>query len=130
MIEAAFTHHSPPWTNAEGDVPFADMNDWTTANDSYFEHVDWLLRELEARGMLALAFPAYIGYGCGSQGWCEQMFANGVDRLEGYGHYLGERYRDFPNIVWIEGGDLTPSTSGDPSEMDLVNAVANGVAAG
>ena len=63
-------------------MPFADMNDWTTANDSYFAHVDWLLRELEARGMLALAFPAYIGYGCGSQGWCEQMFANGVDRLE------------------------------------------------
>ena len=78
VIEAAFTHHSPPWTNAEGDVPFADMNDWTTANDSYFAHVDWLLRELEARGMLALAVPAYIGYDCGSQGWCEQMFANGV----------------------------------------------------
>ena len=80
--------------------------------------------------MLALAVPAYIGYDCGPQGWCDSMFANGVDRLEQYGRFLGARYRDFPNIIWIEGGDLTPSTSGDPSEMDLVNAVANGVAAG
>ena len=53
-----------------------------------------------------------------------------MDRLEQYGRFIGARYRDFPNIIWIEGGDLTPSTSGDPSEMDLVNAVANGVAAG
>ena len=130
LIEAAFTDHTPRWSNAEGEAPFADMNDWTTANEAYFAHVDWLLRELEQRGMLALVVPAYIGYDCGPQGWCERMFANGVDRLEQYGRFVGARYRDFPNIVWIEGGDLTPSTTGDPSQMDLVNAVANGIAAG
>ena len=80
--------------------------------------------------MLALAVPAYIGYDCGAQGWCERMFANGVERLEQYGQFIGSRYQDFPNIIWVQGGDLTPSTSGEPSQMDLVNAVANGVAAG
>ena len=130
LIEAAFTDHTPRWANADGDVPFADMNDWTTANEAYFAHVDWLLRELESRGMLALVVPAYIGYDCGAQGWCDRMFANGVRRLEKYGRFVGTRYRDFPNIVWIEGGDLTPATTGDPSQMDLVNAVANGIAAG
>lgn len=130
VIEAAFTHHTPPWANAEGEEPFADMNDWSTVNEAYFAHVDWLLRELEARGMLALAVPAYVGYDCGAQGWCERMFANGVEGLKRYGRFIGARYRDVPNIIWIEGGDLTPSTSGEPSQMDLVNAVANGVAAG
>lgn len=130
VIEAAFTDHTPRWANAEGEVPFGDMNDWTTANEAYFAHVDWLLRELETRGMLALVVPAYIGYDCGAQGWCERMYANGVDRLGLYGRFFGARYRDYPNIVWIEGGDLTPSTTGDPSQMDLVNAVANGIAAG
>jgi hypothetical protein len=130
VIEAAFTHHTPPWANAEGEEPFDDVNDWSTTNEAYFAHVDWLFRELEARRMLALAVPAYIGYDCGPQGWCEQMFANGVDRLEAYGRFIGERYRNTPNVIWIEGGDLTPSTSGEPSQMDLVNAVANGIAAG
>jgi hypothetical protein len=130
VIEAAFTHHSPPWANAAGEEPFADVNDWSGPNEAYFAHVDWVIEELEKRGMLALAVPAYIGYDCGAQGWCGQMFANGLERLEQYGHFIGSRYRDFPNIVWVEGGDLTPSTSGEPSQMDLVNAVASGVAAG
>jgi len=130
VIEPAFTHHTPPWANAAGEEPFADLNDWGTANEAYFAHVDWVFRELEKRGMLALAVPAYVGYDCGAQGWCERMFANGVVRLEQYGHFIGSRYQDFPNIIWVQGGDLTPSTSGEPSQLDLVNAVAAGVEAG
>jgi len=128
--EPAFTHHSPPWANAAGEEPFADVNDWTTENEAYFAHVDWVLRELDRRGMLALVAPAYLGYDCSPEGWCTQMFANGVERLQEYGRYIGARYRDFPNIMWVQGGDLTPSTSGEPSQMDLVNAVANGIAEG
>src|SRR5262249_14229121 len=38
--------------------------------------------------------------------------------------------KDVPNILWVEGGDHTPSTAGSPSEMDLVNAIANGIKKG
>ena len=48
--------------------------------------------------MLAVVVPAYIGYDCGPPGWCDRMFANGVDRLGQYGRFLGARYRDTPNI--------------------------------
>ena len=40
---------------------------------------------------------------------------------------LGNRYRSYPNIVWVHGGDWRPSTSGSPSELDLVSAIANGI---
>src|SRR5262245_42639900 len=47
-----------------------------------------------------------------------------------YGKFVGARYHDMPNILWVEGGDHTPSTSGSPSEMDLVNALAAGIQEG
>jgi hypothetical protein len=58
------------------------------------------------------------------------MKANGTDRLRSYGRHIGRRYRDFPNVIWVEGGDYTPRTDGSPSELDLVNAVANGIGEG
>jgi hypothetical protein len=130
LIEHKFTSHTPAWRNAEGDAPFADVQNFAAPNDAYFSHVDWLLKQAEIRGMLVLLCPAYLGYACGDEGWCQEMKTNGVDRLKKYGQYVGQRYRDFPNIVWVEGGDHTPSVGGSPSEMDLVNAVQNGIATG
>ena len=30
---------------------------------------------------------------------------NGVDKVRAYGQYLGRRYEDFPNIIWMHGND-------------------------
>jgi len=50
------------------------------------------------------------------------MVANGPDRLREYGEYLGRRYRDFGNILWVHAGDY------DPPRKDLVRAIAEGIA--
>jgi hypothetical protein len=47
--------------------------------------------------------------------------ANGPDRLRRYGAYLGRRYRDFSNILWVHGGDH------DPPDKGLVRALAEGI---
>jgi hypothetical protein len=125
-----FSSHIPRWANAEGAVPFANPDDFTATNEGYFAHVDWLVHEADSRGILVILTPSYIGYACGDQGWCERMKHNGVSRLRQYGQWLGHRYRDFPNIAWLESGDYTPSRKGSPSEMDLVTAIAEGVKAG
>jgi uncharacterized protein DUF4038/collagenase-like protein with putative collagen-binding domain len=127
LVEADFGSHDPKWRNADGQLPFTDPDDWTTTNDAYFAHVDWFLKQAEQRGMLVILAPAYIGYGCGSEGWCAHMKANGVAKLTQYGQYVGNRYKTFKNILWLNSGDYTPSTTGNPSELDLVNAVANGI---
>ena len=49
------------------------------------------------------------------------MVANGPERLRRYGEYLGRRYRDFSNILWVHGGDY------DPPGKDLVRAIAQGI---
>ena len=126
LIEPYFTSHSPKWRNAAGDVPFNNADDWTALNEAYFAHVDWVLQQAANRGILVLLEPAYIGYACGSEGWCSRMRNNGVSKLTTYGTYVGNRYKSYPNIVWVQGGDYTPSGA----DLDNVNAVANGIKAG
>lgn len=130
MMERKFSTHSPAWRNAAGEVPFDNVNDFTTTRAAFFDRAAWLFEQAESRGMLVLVTPSYIGYGCADEGWCQEMFANGVDKLTSYGRFLGERFRDSPNIIWVEGGDLTPSTAGSPSQLALISAIAHGIEAG
>lgn len=130
LIEHKFTPHSPAWADAAGRVPFSDVNDFTTVNAAYFDHAYAVVAKAREHGILAFITPAYIGYGCGDEGWCQAMLANGVAKLTQYGQFVGDRFKDLPNVIWVEGGDHVPSTSGNPSELDVVNAVANGVIAG
>src|SRR5207237_7789733 len=38
-----------------------------------------------------------------------------------YGRYLGQRYKDFTNILWAHGGDY------NPPNKDVVRAIADGI---
>ena len=80
-----------------------------------------MLRRAAEKGFLVLLAPSYAGWHGGSQGWYGAMVANGPDRLRQYGAYLGRRYRDFTNILWVHGGDY------DPPDKDLVRAIALGI---
>jgi hypothetical protein len=53
--------------------------------------------------------PLYLGSGCGGQGWCGEVMANSAANVRAYGRYLGSRYKDFPNIIWVIGGDADPT---------------------
>jgi hypothetical protein len=96
--------------------------DFTSPNEAYFAHADWILRRAAEQGFLVLLTPSYVGYHGGPHGWYRAMVANGPDRLRQYGEYLGRRYRDFDNILWVHGGDY------DPPRKDLVRAIAEGIA--
>jgi hypothetical protein len=149
LIETRFATNAP--ANAYGELPFhgqpfetvaalADLlpsqmlakygtlaatlfADYGAPNEAYFAHADWVLRRAAEKGFLVLLTPSYTGYHGGTQGWYRAMVANGPDRLRQYGEYLGRRYRDFANIVWVHAGDY------DPPQKDLVRAVAEGIRA-
>jgi hypothetical protein len=113
---------NPP-NNAYGDGPFTIPGDFGTPNERYFAHADWVIGKAAEKGILVLLAPAYTGYLGGNQGWYQEMQANGTTKLRAYGQYLGTRYRNFSNILWVDGGDFSPPASG----KDLVRAVANGI---
>jgi hypothetical protein len=119
LLEHRFSSHPP--ANAYRQQPFLTPGDFTTPNEDYFAHADWLLRQAAERGILVLLAPAYVGSLGGDHGWYGEMVANGPDKLRAYGRYLGRRYREFTNILWVHSGDW------DPPRKDLVRAIADGI---
>ena len=122
-------YSSNPPANAYGERPFHDQRlvsllpfltfaDYSKPNEAYFAHADWVLRQAAERGFLVLLAPSYVG--CCSDGWYDEMVTNGPYRLRQYGEYLGRRYRDFTNILWVHAGDASP-----PREP--VRAIAEGI---
>lgn len=107
--------------NVYGEAPFVVPGDYARPNEKYFAHVDWVLTRAAEYGFLVLLTPSYLGYEGGSTGWYREMRDNGVERLRSYGRYLGMRYRNLTNIVWIHGGDY------NPPERALMQAIIDGI---
>ena len=121
ILVSLIEHHystNPP-ANAYRQQPFLEPGNYATPNEAYFAHADWAVRRAAENGLLVLLTPSYVG--CCGDGWYEEMVANGPDRLRQYGEYLGRRYRDFTNILWVHGGDA------NPPRKDLVRAMAEGI---
>src|SRR2546430_11199621 len=55
------------------------------------------------------------------------MQNNGAAKCAAYGNFLGNRYKNFPNIIWSNGNDFQSWTN--PNDDALVLAVANGIKA-
>jgi hypothetical protein len=132
LIEHRFSFQNPAWENNAGDSPFSGQLaggelDFTTPNEAYWAHVDYVLQKAESLGILVIAFPSYIGYQFNSAGWAEEMAANGTARLRSYGQWLGTRYSSQENIIWAMGGDWAPSFNSQDLSAE-VTAIANGLA--
>ena len=105
-IEHEFARAAP--RNAFGELPFEKSGDFSRPNEKYFAHVDWVLERAAERGFLVLLTPAYLGYDGGKEGWYAKVRRAGPERMRMYGRYLGMRYRDSRNVIWMHGGDFDP----------------------
>jgi len=56
-----------------------------------------------------LLAPLYLGYDCKDEGWCAEVNNASAGDLYSWGQYLGKRYMNYSNIIWIIGGDTDPS---------------------
>jgi hypothetical protein len=117
LVESRFATRAP--ANHYGEPPFTRAGDFSTPNERYFAHADYVIAQAAERGFLVLLTPAYLGFGGGDQGWYREMVINGRERLRGYGRYLGQRYRRFANILWVHGGDFNPSDKSVSREVAL-----------
>ena len=88
--------------NKYGDVPF-DALDPEKPKESYFQLVDWTIKQALKKNMFIGLLPTWGDkvskfWGVGPVVFNEKNAYN-------YGLFLGKRYKDYPNIVWITGGD-------------------------
>jgi hypothetical protein len=110
LLEHRFANHAP--SNRAGEPPFARPGDFTAPNLAYFASADWMIARAGERGILVLLNALYLGYDCGNEGWCAEVKASSPAALQKFGRYLGTRYRNVPNIVWVIGGDTDPVANG------------------
>jgi hypothetical protein len=108
--------------NRYGETPFTTRGDFSTPNEKYFEHADWVIRRAGEKGIQVFLAPIYLGYIGTDEGWFDEALANGVEKCRAWGRYVGKRYRGFDNVVWLIGGDRNPGPA-----LAQVNAVALGI---
>jgi len=92
--------------NRDGHDPFAPPEDILKPNEPYWRHLDALIGAVRERGFLLAVAPLWIRWGGNDrEGWRRELTdAN----ARAYGRFLGRRYRDFDNLLWILGGDANP----------------------
>lgn len=126
VIVNLIEHHFGGPVNAEGNAPFLEPGRFDRPNEAYFRYVDWVLERARERGFVVVLAPAYIGFACSDQGWCRELRKSSLESLREYGRYLGRRYADAPNVIWMHGGDADARAYG---LVARVNAIAESIRA-
>jgi hypothetical protein len=91
--------------NRAGAVPFVG-GDPSRPNEAFFRHVDYFVERAGALGLHVGLLPTW-GDKVGPVRWGTGPEAFTPENAEGYGAFLGRRYRDAP-VIWIVGGDRDP----------------------
>ncbi len=94
--------------------------DITKPNAAYFARLDCMIRLAEKHGIVVFLDPME------TINWLPTLRNNGLAACAAYGKYLGSRYKDFPNVVWLHGNDFSSWKNG-PGDGGLVQAVAKGI---
>ncbi|HXQ81963.1 MAG TPA: DUF4038 domain-containing protein [Opitutaceae bacterium] len=105
-----------PFANA---IPGTGYFDLTTPNEAYFAHADRVIRMAAANGIEVMLDPIETA------GLLQTALHNGPARCRAYGQYLGNRYRNFPNLIWLNGNDL--QTWGVAADDAVITSVALGI---
>lgn len=109
--------------NPYGETPLID-NDPTRPNEAYFEHVDYVIRQAEERGLYVGLLPTWGDKFNKKWGAGPEIFT--PENARAYGEFLGERYREAP-VIWILGGDRNPDRD---EHTAILRAMAEGLEAG
>jgi len=109
--------------NAYGELPLID-HDPTRPNEAYFAYVDELIQLAADHGLYIGLLPT----------WGDKVFpAWGIgpaifneENARAYGHFLGRRYREQTNIIWILGGDR-PAITEERDYRPIWRAMASAI---
>jgi hypothetical protein len=109
--------------NRYGDLPLHDL-DPLKPNEKYFKLVDSTVKLAQSKNLFMGLLPTW-----GDKVtllWGEGPVVFNPDNAYHYGFWIGDRYKNYPNIIWILGGDRPPMK--DSSDWRPVwNAMARGI---
>jgi len=132
LIEVMLTNHdytsSPtPPANRAGEQPFKKPGDFSTPDDAYFDRAAAFVDRAAARGIVVLLAPNYLGFEGGREGWWQELTAPVNTRAvcSGFGRYLGTRFKQKKNLLWLAGGDFAPPTGseGEARHREILDGI-------
>lgn len=100
-VVQAMLVHSLPGSNVYGETPFEDADPGrpkVTGGHDYWDHVEWVIDRAKERGI-------YMALVC-CWGSVVKSGRLSPEQARRYGLFLGERFREKPNIFWLTGGDI------------------------
>jgi hypothetical protein len=106
-------------TTFDGIAPFTMIGDIATPNEAYFARADEMFRLAANHGLLVVLDPIETA------GWLTTLRENGKEKAFNFGVYVGNRYKNFPNIIWMSGNDFQSWRL--RKNRDVVRAVAQGI---
>jgi fibronectin type 3 domain-containing protein len=111
--------------DANGNPPFnaflpgTNLFDVSTPNAAYWQNIDNIIKAAAQNG-IEIILNTYDNYnpwfGSGSS-------PNSTAKLTAYGQFLGQRYANFDNIIWMIGNDYTENSGGDASLAAVIQGI-------
>lgn len=100
--------HTP---NAYGEMPLIN-DDPATPNEKYFEHVNYIIDKADEYGLTIGLLPTW-GDKIYKDKWGKGPEIFNEENAAVYGGWIGNRYKNKTNIIWILGGDRNPRNEKD-----------------
>jgi hypothetical protein len=121
LLEHKFATNAP--RNRAGLEPFMKTGDFATPNTEYFDFAHRVVGWANERGISVWLAPAYLGWNGGDEGFFQEINAGGRAKLQAYGKFVGERFKDSANIVWLLGGDYAAPKQHQWAISDLAQGI-------
>jgi len=109
--------------NYYNDPPFTD-GVFTNLGSAYWDHMDDVIRRCAAHGMTVVANVTFVGINAASGYSLNDVLAASDATMTAFGARLGNRYKNYNNIIWLLGGDADPGVSGLFRKLE---DIANGI---
>jgi hypothetical protein len=134
LVEVMLVNHdyttgpnpAPP-ANRLGEQPFLHRGDFATPNDAYFDRAAAFVDRAAAHGIVVLIPPNYLGFDGGREGWWAELTspANTREVCAAFGRYLGNRFKEKKNLLWLAGGDYAPApgSEGEARHLEILRGI-------
>jgi hypothetical protein len=107
-------YNDPPFTGG----PFSHLG------AAYWAHMDDVIRRCAAHGMTVVANITFVGIDSKSGYSLDDVLAASHETMTAYGAALGNRYKNYNNIIWLLGGDADPGVNGLYAKLqDMANGL-------
>jgi len=122
LAAADNVYQTNPPNNYYGSAPF-DGADFTNEDAGYWAHVDYIVRLAQSYGITMGLDPGFGGL-LNADGYRNSYLTSSDQVVNAYGVWLGNRYKNFPNILWVLAGDSDPTDTG---LYEKLNQLAAGI---